>query len=102
MFVMSGDLVEFLPQRAHAVYAMHPLEVAAALIVRASIIDDGVAHRFIDAAGDIERHARVVETPSPGILIHHPEHRPRLAEHSTDAIKEDGLAIGEVVQDVSN
>ena len=53
MFVMSGDLIEFIPQRAHAVYAMHELEMAAALIVHASIIDDCVANRFIYAPGDI-------------------------------------------------
>jgi hypothetical protein len=72
MFVMSGDLIEFIPQRAHAVHAVHELEMAAALIVHARIIDDGVANRFIDAPGDIEWHARIVETPSPCILIHHP------------------------------
>src|SRR5207302_7878583 len=102
MFVMSGDLIEFIPQRAHAVYAMHELKVAAALIVHASIIDDCVANRFIYAPGDIERHARIVETPSPCILIHHPQHRTPLTKHSTDAIKEDGLAIGEVVQDIAD
>src|SRR6266480_3379695 len=102
MFVMSGDLIEFIPQRSHAVYAMHELKMAAALIVHAGIIDDCVANRFIHAAGDIQRHARIVETPSPCILIHHPEHLTRLTEHSTDAIKEDGLAIGEVVQDIAD
>jgi len=53
MLVMSGDLIEFIPQRAHAVYAMHELKMAAALIVHASIIDDCVANRFIYAPGDI-------------------------------------------------
>src|SRR6266480_3073339 len=53
MFVMSGDLIKFIPQRAHAVYAMHELKMAAALIVRASIIDDCVANRFVYAPGDI-------------------------------------------------
>jgi len=102
MFVMSGHLIEFLPQRAHTVYAMHELKMAVALIVQARIIDDGFPHRFIYAPRDIQRHARIVETPSPCILIHHPEHRTRLTEHSTDAIKEDGLAIGEVVQDIAD
>ena len=102
MFVMSGDLIEFIPQRAYAVYAMHELEMAAALILQAGIIDDCVANRFIYAPGDIERHARIVETPSPCILIHHPQHRTRLTKHSTDAIKEHGLAIGEMVQDIAD
>jgi len=53
MFVMNGDLIEFIPQRAHAVYAMHELKMAAPLIVHASIIDDCVANRFIYAPGDI-------------------------------------------------
>src|SRR6266576_5316494 len=53
MFVMSGDLIKFIPQRAHAVNAMHELKMAAALIVRASIIDDCVANGFVDASGDI-------------------------------------------------
>ena len=53
MFVMSGDLIELIPQRAHAVYAMHKHKMAAALIVLASIIDDCVANRFIYAPGDI-------------------------------------------------
>ena len=102
MFVMSDDLVEFVPQRAHAVYAMHEFKMAAALIVHASIIDDGVANRVIYAPGDVERHARIVETKSPCILIHHPQHRTRLTKHSTDAIKEHGLAIGEMVQDIAD
>src|SRR5881409_2380583 len=55
MFVMSGDLIEFIPQRAHAVYAMHELKMAAALIVHASIIDDCVANRFIYAPRSEER-----------------------------------------------
>ncbi len=42
MFVMSGDLIEFIPQRAQAVCAMHELKVAAALIVHARIIDDAL------------------------------------------------------------
>jgi hypothetical protein len=102
MFVMSGDLIEFLPQRAHAVHTMHPLKMAAALIVHAGIIDDGVAHRFIYTPGDIQRHARIIEAASPCILIHYPKHRTRLTEHSTDAVKKDGLAIGEVVQDIGD
>jgi len=102
MFVVNGDFIEFLPQRAHAVHAMHELEMAAALIVHADIIDDGVAHRFVDAPGDIQRHPRIVEPASPCILIHHPEHRTRLTEHSMDAIEKDGLAIGEVVQDIGD
>ncbi len=102
MFVMRGDLVEFLPQRAYAVYAMHELEMAAPLIVHTSIIDDCVANRFIDAPGDVQRHARIVETPGPCILIHHPYHRTGLTEHSTDAIEEDALAVGEVVQDIGD
>jgi hypothetical protein len=52
--------------------------------------------------GDIQRHVRIVETPRPCILIHHPNHRTRLTEHSTDAIEEDGLAIGEVMQDIGD
>src|SRR6266545_4597548 len=28
MFIVSGDLVEFIPQRSHAVYTMHELQVA--------------------------------------------------------------------------
>ena len=102
MLVMHGDLVEFLPQRAHAIDVMHELQVAAAVVVLAGIIDDSVANRFVHTAGDIQRHARVVEAPRPGILIHHPYQRTRLAEHPTDAIEEDGLAIGEVMQDVGD
>src|SRR5436190_19332947 len=72
MFVMSGDLLEFIPQRAHAVDTMHPLKVAAPLIVHTRIVDDGVAHRRIDLPGEVQRHARIVESLRPRILIHHP------------------------------
>src|SRR6266498_2300081 len=100
MFVMRGDFVEVVAQRAHAVDAMHPLEMAAALIVRAGKIDDGVASRFIHVTREVEGNASVVETFGPGILIHRPEHRTRLAEHTTDAVKEHGLAVGQVVEDI--
>ena len=100
MFIMSGGLVEFIPQRAHAVYTMHELQVATPLIVRASIIDDGVASRFVDVPGDVERHLRIVESLRPGILVHHPYDRTWLTEHATDAIEEHRLAIGEVVKDM--
>jgi hypothetical protein len=76
---------------------MHELEVAAPLIVHASIIDDRVADRFVDVPGEVQWDARIVESLGPRILIHHPYHRTRLTQHSTDAIEENGLAIGEVV-----
>ena len=102
MFIMSGGLVEFIPQRAHAVYTMDELKVATPLIVHASIIDDCVANRFVYMPGDVERHLRIVQPLRPGILIHHPYDRTRLTEHSTDAIEENGLAVGEVVQDITD
>jgi len=102
MFIVSGDLVEFIPQRAHAVYTMHPLEVTTTLVVHPRVIDDSVANRFEDLAGEIERHLRVIESLRPRILIHHPEDRTNLAQHAADAVEEDGLAIGEVVQDIAN
>jgi len=97
MFVMRGGLVEFVAQRAHAIHTMHELEVAAPLIMHASIIDDRVADRFVDVSGEVQWDARIVESLSPRILIHHPYDRTRLTEHSTNAIEENGLAIGEVV-----
>ena len=102
MFIMGGDLVKFIPQRAHAVYTMHELKVATPRIVLASIVDDGVANRFVYVPGDVERHSRIVESLRPGILIHHPYDRTRLTEHSTDAIEENGLAVGEVVKDITD
>ncbi|HXM37991.1 MAG TPA: hypothetical protein VN908_04940 [Gemmatimonadales bacterium] len=72
MFIMSGGGVEFIPQRAHAIYTMHELKVATPLIVHAGIIDDCAANRFVDMPGDIERHLRIIESLRPGILIHHP------------------------------
>jgi hypothetical protein len=81
---------------------MHELKVATPLIMHASIINDCVANRFVDTPGDVERHLRIVESFSPSILIHHPYDRTRLAEHSTDAIEENGLAIGEVVEDIAD
>lgn len=102
MFIMSGDLVEFIPQRAYAVYTMHELQMATPLIVHAGIIDDCVANRFVYLPGDIERHLRIVKSLRPRVLIHHPYDRTRLAQHSTDAIEEDGLAVREVVQDIAN
>ncbi len=102
MFIMSGDLVKLIPQRAHAVYTVHPLQMATPLIVHSGIVDDCVANRFVYLPGDMERHLRIVESLRPRILIHHPQHRTRLAKHSTDAIEEDGLVVGEVLQDIAN
>jgi len=53
MFIMSGDLVEFIPQRAHAIYTMHELKVATPLIVNTSIVDDCVANRFVYLPGEV-------------------------------------------------
>ena len=102
MLIMSGCFVEFIPQRAHAVYTVHELKVATPLIVRGSVKDDCVANGFIYMPGDVERHLRIVQSLRPGILIHHPYDRTRLTEHSTDAIEENGLAVGEVVKDITD
>jgi hypothetical protein len=102
MLIMTGGLVEFIPQRAHAIYTMHELKVATPLIVHASIIDDCVANRFVDMPGDVERHLRIVQSLRPGILIHHPYDWTWLTEHSTDAIKENRLAVREVVKDMTD
>ena len=53
MLIMSGGLVEFIPQRAHAVYTMHELKVATALIVHTSIVDDRIANRFVYLPGEV-------------------------------------------------
>jgi len=60
MLIMSGGLVEFIPQRAHAVHTMHELEVAVRLIVHTGIVDDCVANRFLDLPGVVERHHLIV------------------------------------------
>ncbi|OLC10297.1 MAG: hypothetical protein AUH41_03165 [Gemmatimonadetes bacterium 13_1_40CM_66_11] len=72
MFIMSRDLVEFIAQRAHAVYAMHKLKVAAPLILHARIIDDCVANGLVHTPGEVQRQPRIVESLSPRILIHYP------------------------------
>ena len=102
MLIMSGGLVEFIPQRAHAVHTMHELEVAAPLIVHTGIVDDGVANRFVYLPRQVERYPRIVESLRPRILIHYPNDRTRLTEHSTDAIEENRLAIREVVKDITD
>jgi len=71
MLIVRRRLVELIPQRAHAVDTMDKLQVATALIVHAGIIDDGVAHGFVDPPGDVKRHPRVVEPLGPRILVHH-------------------------------
>ena len=53
MFIMSGDVVELIPQCAHAVYAMHELQMATPLIVDASVINDCVANRFVYLQRDV-------------------------------------------------
>lgn len=72
MFIMSGDLVELVPQGAHAVYTMHPLQMTTPVIMHSGIVDDRVANRFVYLPCDIERHLRIVAAPRPRILIHHP------------------------------
>src|SRR2546428_1460880 len=39
MLIMSGGLVQFIPQPAHAVPTMHELQVAVPLIVHTGIVD---------------------------------------------------------------
>jgi hypothetical protein len=55
MFVVSGDLIEFVPQGTHAVYAVHELQVATPLIVLAGIVNDCVANGLVHTPGDLER-----------------------------------------------
>ena len=100
MLIMSGDVVEFISQCAHAVYAVHKLKVATPLILPARIVDDRVAHGFVHTTGEVQGQPRIVESLRPRVLIHHPYHRTRLTERSTDAIEGDGLVIGEVMQDI--
>src|SRR5262245_59274907 len=65
MLIVRGHLVEFILQRPHARHAMHELEVAFALVVLASVVDDRFADRFVDPPRDVERHLRVVEPLLP-------------------------------------
>jgi hypothetical protein len=100
ILIVCGDLVEFIPQRPHAIYTMHPLQVTTPLVVLANMIDDGVADRFVDVPSDVERDLRIVESLRPRILLHHRENRSRLAQHSMDAIEKHSLAVGKMVQDI--
>ena len=102
MLIMSGGLIEFIPQRAHAVHTMHELEVAVPLIVHTRIVDDCVVNRFVYPSGEVERHLCIVESLRPRILIHYPNDRTRLTEHPTDAIEKHGLAIRKVVKDITD
>jgi hypothetical protein len=81
---------------------MDELQMATPLIVHPGIVDDGVANRLVYLSGEIERHLRIVKPLRPCILVHHPYDRTGLAQHSTDAIEEDGLAVGEVVEDIAD
>jgi len=56
MFIVSGDLIEFVPQRAHAVHTMHELQMATPLMVHSGIIDDCVANRFVYLPGELQGH----------------------------------------------
>ena len=98
ILVVCGDLVEFIPKRAHAIYTVHPLQMAISLVVHAGKIDDRVADRFVDPPGNVQGHQRIVERLRPGILVHHRKDRSRLAEYSMNAIEEYRLGVGEVVE----
>lgn len=102
MLVMRGDLVKFVFQRPHPRDTVHELEMPLLLVVPAGVVDDGGANRFVYPPRDVERHLRIVEALGPGILIIYPEHLTRLAENSADAIEQNRLAIGEVVEDKSD
>src|SRR6266571_7835524 len=58
MLIMSSDLVEFIPQRAHAVYTVDELKVATPLILHARIIDDCVANGLVHTPGEVQRQPR--------------------------------------------
>jgi len=61
MFVVRGDLIEFVPQGAHAVYAVHELQVATSLIVLAGVVDDRIANGLVHTPGDVERDSCIVQ-----------------------------------------
>jgi hypothetical protein len=73
--------------------------VAIQVIVDAGIIEDCLARRFKHVPGDVKREPRIIESPGPGVLIHHPNDRALLTERSTDAVEGHGLVIGKMVQD---
>src|SRR5215207_1574726 len=102
MLIMRGDLVEFILQRPHPRDTMHEFEVAFALVVHAGVVDDRVASRFVDLSRDVERHLRIVEPLGPGILIKDPKDLTRFAQDSANALEENRLAIGEVVENKSD
>src|SRR5437773_3995774 len=54
MLIMSGDVVEFITQCAHPVYAVHKREVATPLVRHARIVDDRVAHGFVHTTGEVQ------------------------------------------------
>jgi hypothetical protein len=89
-------------QCPHAGHTVHELEIAFPFVVYAGVVDDGVAYRFVDPPREVERHLRIVEALGPGILIEYPQYLTRFAQNSADAIEENRLAVGEVVEDESD
>src|SRR5215213_7301396 len=102
MLVVRCHLVELLLERSHAGDAVDELQVSLLLVVPPRVVDDGIANRVIDPPRKVEWHLVVIQAAGPGILIVNPEHLTRFAEDPADTIEQDGFAIGEVVQDVSD
>jgi len=48
--VVRSHLLEFLLERAHAVDAVHELEVTERLVMEAGQVDDAAPYRLVDAS----------------------------------------------------
>jgi hypothetical protein len=99
MLVMGRHLLEFILQRSQARHAVHELPRSIALVMDADMVNDGRPHRLIDAPREVEGQVAVVQTPGPRVLIVYPDHLAGLADHATNTIEEDRLAVREVVEE---
>src|ERR1051326_2046426 len=99
MLVVCSDLVELGLQRSNARLTVDELAVAICVVVQTSLVNDAIADAVVDPPGNIERHPCIVEALCPRVLVERPEHLSRFADDTADAIEQNGLGVGKVMQD---
>jgi hypothetical protein len=99
MRVVGCDFVEFLLQSPDAGFAVDELEMAMLFIVKAGVMNDCATGGLVYVSREFQRQLRIIKLFRPRILIESPYDGSAFAKDSADAVEQDRLGIGKVMED---
>src|SRR4030095_16814157 len=97
MFVMVSDLVELLFQRPNSCFAVNELQMSASIVMLTGKVDDSCTSRLVDLPGQIERHAGIIQSFGPGVLIESTQNLARFTKRPANSIRQHTFRIRQMM-----